>query len=602
MRNGKHLLLLTGFVAIVGGNTGCTGLVHASRSAGAKHDPAPYTKSVGGFKVQLVAIEDGLPSGQTRMADHSWTPDGFPFEGPEARLAMRLFRGKANAGTSLGFVFEIEPQKLEDKNPQPSTNLDAIVYLPNSAASRDDSSENPSVAGPTAVDIYRGIPKDSQGTVILPSPSGVVFGLGGDDSATQPVAFGIAKGDWHVTVSGPASMAGVGEEQTAVVAKGPWGRIEATRLPRPMIETKPSPTHRFRLLGGQFPPKSERKVFLYDSKGVQIGTCGDGPNNPGYAGRTFIRSGAPSDLARFEIRERPYEFVRFDDVSLNAPHFAAYSGSEGFDHAVSSTVGRVVGVLKSTKDGAWSGNLLFAADGTRWIDPGNELAGYEYGLFDPWNRPQDTNLNILLERGPDPSPSSVPVNCNVYAAGREDGPNKEKLTVLNELQLRSPITQIPCKPTARPYLRIEISFGKGTWETFETIPVDTKMLATANHGSPGSRVLEVFFEEDGQVRVWKDEPDPVTLPTKLHPTAQQFRAIARLRDGKTVDVNFNMAGSGGSPPNERRYRGLEFIRQANGTMVQSGSKLINLNTVAAFELQVQEMKSAMVIPIHAPSN
>jgi hypothetical protein len=314
----------------------------------------------------------------------------------------------------------------------------------------------------------------------------------------------------------------------------------------------------------------------------------------------FFRHAAVGDIARFEVQERPYEFVRFDGVRFEAPKVRAYAGQEGLDHAVDSPIGKAIGVLKSTKDGGWTGSVLYAADGTRWRDPGQELAGYEYGIFDPWNHPLDNRWSMLIEPNQELSESNTPTSYEVYAADSPDGPKKEELTSWNEVRFRAPMTEIGCLPTKRPYIRVEIRVGGGTWTTLETIPVTDRMRDTSESGSPGSRVLEVFFNDYGAIRIWQNETEAVRSKSRWRFDEQRIRAIAHLRDGTVADLNFNMAGFSGTDPKKNRYHGLEYTRQANGTHVQSGAKSIDMKDIASFELQAQDLKPAPSILLHSP--
>ena len=481
-----------------------------------------------------------------------------------------------------------------------TTDIDVFAYLQKNGDASGDSGGNPGAAGPIPIKLWHGVPRDNYGKVLLAMPTSIDIGFGIQSTDPQPVVFGIAQGEFKVVAKGAASVAGLREDQTAVLASGPWGRIEATHLPRPQFETRPSPTHRFRLLGGAFPPKTERKIFFYDSNGLQIASCGDGLNSPGYTRSSFFTHGAPLDIARFEVQERPYEFVQFDRVSFDAPQFKAYSGQQGLDHALDSPIGKVVGVLKPTRDGPWSGTVLYSADGTRWIDPGPEFASYEYGNFDSWNNPLDERGSILFEPNHEFSSSTTPTSCEVYAVDSPDGPRKERLTSANELPFRAPVTMIPFKRTTRPYMRIEVRVGEGVWRTLDTIVEIDRLLSAAQAMPLGSRALEVFFDDDGGVRIWQGEPMPVRSKSTWHPGEQRVRAIAHMGDGTFADVNFNMAGYSGVDPNAKRYRGLEYTRQSNGVKIQSGFKTIDMKDISSIELQVQDLKAAISIPVHSP--
>jgi hypothetical protein len=565
-----------------------------------------------GFSVRLVAVVDPNDGGERRLADHAWTPDGRPFNGPDVRLSPQGGANAPNGGTRRRVVFDLEQAKEAEELahapkvgfPAPSgpveTNIDVFAYLPNEGSVKEGRGENSGAAGPANVRLWHGVPRDSGGNIVLPAPNSVAIDFGVESTGPQPVVFGIAEGEFKVVARGAASVTGLAENQTATLASGPWGSIEATHLPQPMEELKPSVTHRFRLLGGEFPPKTERKALFYDAKGVQIASCGDGPNNPGYGGPPFLARVAPADIASYEIQERPYEFFRFDDVAFDAPSIKAYSGSQGRDHVVVSPIGKVVGVIRPIKDGAWTSSILYAADGTRWLDPGKELATYEYGSFDPWNHPLNDVRSILFEPSIAFSPPTTPTTCEVYAADSPTGPRKERLTTWKEQPIREPITSINCLPTPRPYMRLEIRLGGGTWKTLETVGVDDRMLHAAETASPGTRILEVFIDDDGALRIWRDEREPVHAKAVWRPGKQRIRAVAHLRDGSVIDADFNMSGYSGSPSNERRCRGLEYSKETNGTLVQSGAKNIDIKQIASFEIQVQDLKPVVTIPVHSP--
>jgi len=580
-------------------------------SAPSKIVPEPaLVKEVAGLRVRLVAVMDTGFMGRGRLADHAWTPGGHPYEGPESRLAPQGIASAPAGGTRRSFAFELEPPAEKapvaelhgPAKPRTTSSIDVFAYLPKGELVKDDRLPNPAVMGPLKVLIWHGIPRDSSGKAVLPVPSSVGVDLGALSADPQPVVLGIAQGEYKTIAKGPASVAGLAENQTSIIASGPWGRIEATHLPTPMVITAPSETHRFRLLGGAFPTKSERQVFFYDSDGKLIARCGDGPNNPGHMRPPYSSVINPLSIARFEVQERPYELVQFDGISFRAPRFAAHSGPQGREHAVESSIGKVLGVLKPTKDGAWSGYVLYAADGTRWLDPGSdalgtELAGLEYGMFNPWNQPLDDRRSILFEPN---GAFSAPTLCEIYAADSPDGPKEERLTSWDELPFRSPVTTIPCGRTTRPYMRLEVRAGGETWRTLETIAVTKRMYQAAEEGQPGTRVLEVFLHADGRIRIWADEAHPVSSTSKWQPGAQRIRVVARRLNGKTVDVNFNMSGFGGLPPHEDHYRGLEYTRQTNGTFVQSGAENIDMKDIEAFEIQVLDMKPVVSIPLHSP--
>lgn len=600
-KNGVETIILIGCVGIL---FECGVRAGWNRSHPSKAQNGSFTKVVSGFRVRLVAVADTDLSGQARLADHSWTPDGSPYEGAEARLTPRSQAISPKGGTRRTLVFETEQVKADgnvgSSTLRPLDNLDFFAFLPDSSH-EDGDSGNPGAAGPIPVQIWQGTPRDSAGNVVLTQPASVQMRLGVQSTDPQPVVIGVADGVFKVIANGPASVAGLDENQTEIVASGPWGRLEATRLPRPMFETKPSPTHRFRLLGGPFPPAAERNALFYDSRGTLVASCSDGPNNAGYAGGMLSIRGGVSDLSRFEVRERPYKFVRFDGVSFDAPSVKAYDGQKGLDHAESCAIGKVLGVLKPTKDGPWMGYTLYAADGTRWRDPGQDIAGYEYGSFDSWNHPLDERLDLLFAPESEFIAANTPTTCEVYASDSREGTRKEKLTSWSEMSFRGPMTSIPCKPTTRPYMRVEIRVGVGAWKTLETVAVADRVRNLAKGGAPGSNIVEVAIYDDGAIRIRKGEEKALETHAKWHPGEQRIRSIAHLIDGTIADVDFNMGGFGGAPPNERRYHGLELSWQANGAHVQSGFKRIDMMDIVSFELQVQDLRPALVIPIHSPT-
>ena len=601
--NWKSGLVAVVLLACVGAVLRCAGLGRVSHRIGPRRDSSYYSRVVAGLNVQIVAIGEEASGAQVRRADHSWTPDGYPYQGAERRVAMGYMPNAAKSGSPRWVVFELEPSKpaTPSATPMPTTKADVFAYLPKNGHPGNDSTENPGVCGPFPVEIWHGLPRDSAGNSLRATPTPATLGFGVESKDPQPVVLGIAQGEFKVIASGPASVSGLAENQTATLASGSWGRIEGTHLPRPWAESKPSPSHRFRLLGGAFPPNVERNAFFYDSSGQVIASCGDGPNNPGYARAFFSRGGGPTDIVRFEVQERPYEFTTFGDVNFVAPQFKSYSGAQGFNHAVDTVAGKVVGVLRSTTVNSWEGSVLYAADGTRWIDPGQDLSPYEYGQFDPWNHPPMDQWSILFEPIEGFLPTT-PVKCDVYASDSPGGSNKEKLTSWNEMPFRTPLTMIQVKPTTRPYVRVEMQIGVGTWKQLETIEVTDRMRSAAESGSPGARVLEVFCDDTGSIRIGREEGPLVASKASWDPKVQPIRVIAHLRDGKTADVNFNMSGFGGSPPNESRYHGLEFTRQLNGTHVQSGFKNLDFKDIASFELQVQDLKPPINIPVHSPVN
>jgi len=616
--NWKNSVAGIGLLVLVYAVLGCLGLAQASRTPDAKDAHEPFSKTVAGFKVRLVAVSDAISNGRERSADHAWTPDGRPYEGPEARLALRNMANAPEGGSRRYLFFEFEePQTageiaLEPNSatrtaarPTPPSTFDVFTYVPKSGFARGQRTENPDAVGPVTVQAWRGKPRDSSGGIVLAQPSLVEMGCGIQRTGLQPVVIGIAQSEYKVIGMGAASVPQIAEGQTAILASGRWGRIEVMRLPMPQYIDRPAATHRFRLLGGAFPPKTERKAYFYDSKGNLIASCGDGPNTPGSMGNLsqgFVVGGgiARGDIARYEVQERPYEFVKFDEVSFDSPKFKAYLGRQGLDHAVDSSIGKVLGVLKTTKDGPWMGNILYSGDGTRWRDPGNDLSIYENGMFDPWNHPLDYRWNILFEPKQEFSSSTTPTTCEVYAADAPDGPRKELLSNWNEMPFRMPMTYISCKPTIRPYIHVEIRAGEGTWRTVEQIPVNERMLSSAETGSLGTRVLFVRLEEDGRIRSWVGDENSPLPQSSWRPNEQRIRAIARLRSGGFVDADFNMGGFSGTNPTKNRYHGLEYTRQLNGTHVQSGAKSIDIKDIESFELQVQDLKAAITIPVHSP--
>ena len=581
-------------------------LVRAGHSRVTRHGPGVFSKTVAGLNIRLVAVAEPHSGVSSRLADHAWTPDGVPYDGPESRLAQNNSSFAPGEGTRRRIQFELEPPKTpEVASPPPATletPVDVFAYLPDAGSPKDDQTENPAAVGPFKVLLWHGVPRDSSGKVVTSPPTSVGMEFGLRNTDPQPVAFGVDQGEYKVIAKGPASVAGLAEGETSVLASGPWGRIEATHLPRPQFESKPAATHRFRLLGGTFPPNTERRALFYDSKGGLLTSCGDGPNNAASWWGQFRPVGMPTDIASYEIQERPYEFVRFNDISFEVPEVKAYSGDQGSDHAVASPIGKVVGVLKTTRDGAWTGAVLYAADGTRWLDPGQALASYEYGQFDPWDHPLDDRMMILFEPSQGFLAQDPPTMCEVYAADSAHGPRKERLTSWNEQPFQSPTTMIGFGLTTRPYLHLDVRVGDGTWRTLETVIVTDRLLHSAETVLLGFRVLEVFLDNDGSIRIWEDEPDPVTSKSRWRPGEQRLRVIANLRKGGTTEANINMGGTSGSPPNEKGYRGLEYSRQTNGTRVQSGAKWIDLKDVASFEIQVQDLKPSVTIAIHSPKD
>jgi hypothetical protein len=334
-------------------------------------------------------------------------------------------------------------------------------------------------------------------------------------------------------------------------------------------------------------------VIFYDSKGTQVVACGDGPNIPGYINRWA------KDIARIEVQERPYSYVDFDRVAFDPQETPkGYRGQEGRDHTIDTPIGKVVGVLKPTHDGAWVGSLLYATDGVRWLDPEPSLAGMEQGMFDPWDHPADNRRSILIEPNEALVASKTPTKIEIFAADSPDGPNQERLTIWDELPLRLPISEISCNPTERPYMRLDVRVGDGDWRTIETIPITDKMLNVAKRGVYGTRVLEVSCLSNGGISTWKDQPKPIPSPSKWRPDQEIVRVVARLHDGQTLEVNFNEAG--GSPTNAVSFRGLALTRQAAGTYIPSGAKNLDIRDISALEIQVQDLKHPVAIPLHTP--
>ena len=610
----NNVLLAICLIVGSGAISSCAMHAHAIGHGVVRPNTASFTKSLAGYKVRLVAVSDNQFGPQIRVADHAWTPDGAPYQGPEARIAMRTETFSPNGGVRRSFFFELqEPQQKTDSSVsvtsrapwrhQPRTPIDAFSYLPRNSRPTSDTDQLPGEASPVAVQVWHGVLRDSSGAIVLSQPFSFSVGLGADNSESQPIVFGIAKGEFKVIAIGRASLAKLAEGETAILASGVWGKIEATHLRPPMAQSKPSPTHRFRLIGGTFPPKMERRVVFYDAKGAEITHCGDGPNNPGsagYTGRMFLPSGGLSEIDHYEVQERPYAFVQFDKVCLEPPLLYAHSGKEGTDHFVETPIGNVVGLLKSTNDGPWRGNVLFAADGKRWIDPGIEMAGYEYGQFDPSNHPQDNRWNILLEPIHEFSDSTTPISCEVYAADSSDGPKKELLSSWRDIPFRTPMTTIPCSPTTRPYVRIEARVGDSVWKSLETIPVTDEMKIRAASGSPGSAAIAVSFYDNGAIKTVTNGSTYVQAKATWSPKNEQVRVVAHLKDGSIANVDFNTAGYSGNDPTKNKVRGLEYSRQSNGTQVMSAGKTIDFKTIVSFDIQSQEFTHPLIINLRSP--
>jgi hypothetical protein len=485
------------------------------------------------------------------------------------------------------------PQAAAPKPP-----VHAFAYLPDNRRRVGDEMD-PGAAGPTAFDFWHGVARDSAGTVILahPSPINMSFNVSGTEP--QPVVFGVARGPFEKIAEGPISMTGLEEGRPKTVASGHWGKIEAKRLKLPDAWTKPPATHSLRLVSPVFPPKTERRVLFFDSKGRQVASCSDGPNNAASFGWPNLLGSNPVDVVRFQVEERPYEFVKFDDVKFAAPRIEGHKGAQGREYAVKAPAGTVVGVLASTQEGPWNGSVLYAPDGTRWIDPDGGLDAYEYGQFDPWNHQQWANWNVLLEPNAQ-SASQAPSSCEVYAADSPNGPRQELLTLGSaSLTFRSPMTYILCKPTKRPYLRIEMKAGDGDWKTLHTVTVTEQMLHAAETAPLGTRILEVFYDDNGGVRVWRDESLPVKLQKTWRPGEQRIRTLARLRDGSVVEASTNMSGLGGTGVG---YLGLEYTRQASGVAIMLDGKSVDIRDVGAFEIQTQNFLPASATYVHSPQS
>lgn len=575
-----------------------------------------FTKELAGFNIQLVAIAESGGPNQTRVADRAWRPEGVPYDGPEARLSRSQFSTAPGDQVNKLLFFELNrvgitssksssrSESGTEKSPL-GDSCDVFAYLPESHGPWNEV-ENPEAAPPITVQTWSAPPRDSGGRPILAEPSLVGMALGQQDDRPQPVKFGIAKGDFKVMASGTVSIANLNEGQSSTIGQGTWGRIEVRKEKRPLAESKPSPTHRFQLIGGQFPPRLERQVKFYNANGAVVASCGDGPNNPGYYRLGFMNHAGPKDIVRFELQERPYQFVQFDDVCFKAPRLEAHRGSEGLARVIGSSVGQAIGILRPTKEGSWNGAVLYAADGIRWIDPGSELESLEYGGFDPWNQPLDERWNILFEPNMEILSPGVPTTCEIYAADSSFGPTREKLTAWNETPFRSPLTMITCAPTSREFLRLEVRVGTGEWRTMESIPITPAMHESAVRAAPGTRVLEVFFDDDGTIWLWRGEPEPIRSKSTYSRTEQSIRAIARLKSGATREVNFNISGTsivrigGNSSRQVRQYRGIEVDRQASGTFVQLGSSNLKLAEIESIDLQAQDFKPAETMSIHSP--
>ena len=578
------------------------GRLHSKHHSRGRREVAAFQKTVAGYHVTLATVVDTSANGDARLADHSWSPDGFPYAGMDLNMARGYSARAASGGSPRTVIFALDQLKAVTRlpgEPYPETVVDVFGYLPKESPKSEGGAEDPSSSGPFPVRIWHGVLLDPPAKRMPPPATTTSLSFGVRDTEDQPVVLGIAQGEFTVLAKGSTSVAGLSEDQTATLASGPWGRIEATHLRRPMMQSKPSPTHRFRLIGGKFPPTMERKALFFDSAGRVVATCGEGPNNPGYARRWYPAPTGPADIVRFEIQERPYHFVQFDGVCFDPPQFTSYSGQQGLDHAMDSPLGEVIGVLKPTIERDWSGATLYAGDGTRWIDPGQELAAYESGHPNPVGQAQSQQWSILFRPIKTLSPS-VPVVCEVYAADSAEGAKLERLAKWNGMPLQQPITMIQCLPTKRPYIRLELQGGDGMWKKLDTIVVDPRLLQAAEKSPLGTRVFEVFYDESGSIRIWKDD-EPISLSTATWDSQRQkIRAVAHMRDGTTVNVNNNMGGYSGVPPNEKRFSGMEFTRQLNGTKVQSGRMSLDFKDIASFELQVQDLKPPVSISIKSP--
>jgi hypothetical protein len=303
----------------------CGGLVRANRRVGLKSSPAAFTKLVAGYKLQLVAIGDAGSGDHPNGVGNAWTPDGFPLE----QLASGFTTGNSSRTLKGGWhrllFFTAQQPATEIKIPAKPGNqtfIDAFAFLPQNRVPNERSDEDPGSMGPIKLSFWVGAPQVPGGPAFSVG-SAAAMALGVTNTRSQPVAFGIAKDKFKVTVTGTASVVGIGEGSTETIASGPWGKIEATHMRHPDAESAPSQSHRFRLLGGPYPPITERRVYFYDVKGKVIATCGDGQNNSGYCGFYFTTAGGPGDITHFEIVERPYEYVQFDEVNFDPPEFPA---------------------------------------------------------------------------------------------------------------------------------------------------------------------------------------------------------------------------------------------------------------------------------------
>ena len=327
--NWKYVLAGTLLVVCILTVRRCGSAVQANRRMGLKADHAAFTKSVDGYKIQLIGVQDASHANQPARDEDSWTPDGFPLpDGSRDFGAFDLPRNlKDGWPRRLLFLVQLPTSGIKiPPKPGKETDIDVITYLPQNNVPNDGSDGNPGCSGPLQLKFWIGAPQVPGGPPVVGAGSAARMAVGVTNTKPQPVVFGIASGNFRVIAKGPASVVGISEGSTETIASGPWGRIEATHQIHPKSETSPTPTHHFRLLGGPYPPTTERKVFFYNAKGVVITTCGDGQNNLGYMGPFFNPSGAPGPITHFEIQERPYAFVQFNEVNFDPPEFASDKG------------------------------------------------------------------------------------------------------------------------------------------------------------------------------------------------------------------------------------------------------------------------------------
>ena len=600
----NHFLAALRRVVLVGSTFGCFALTHASSSSTSTNPDAAPPQILSGFKVRLVVVADAAWRREIRMADHAWLPNGKPYLGPQRRLDSQASRGNDGGRTPRWLVFELELPGVRTRThvrPELERDIDVIAYLPNGGSVKDDFSPDPAMVGPVRIELPFFIREEVNGYLIRSWPFSVNLKVGVQNTMTQPVLFGIARGKYKVVAKGTVKpFMDLKEGQSAVIASGSWGRIEAGHIAKTTFEGSGNPTHVFKLLGSPIPPSADRKVLFYDSKGVSLGGCGDGPNNPGYLGHSLYWPSSPAKVASFEIQERPYEFVKFENVTLKAPEVEAYRVSEGVEHAAVSPIGKLLGVLEPGKEGPWRSVILYAADGKRWLDPGCELDGFEYGEYDPSNFVRDEVWDVLFQPSKEFLGNNGPITYDVFAADSPTGPPKERLTFDHEPQVMTPLTRIYSKATSRPYIRFEVQSGQGIWKTLESIPVTRQMLAVSEKGEVGSRVLDLYLDEDGSVRIHREGLQLFVSQPKWRPGKQRVRAIANLKDGTIADLNFNSSGYTGEQPRGHRYRGFEYSKQTAGTLVLSGSKWLDIKDIVSFELQAQDLNKPVWLSVHTP--